>query len=143
MLCLILFLALFATLSCSKEPPTSSSPESTSSSSPDNISASSPDDPPSSPDNPPSSSSLVSPPSDEVVIPDANLRTYIEKELKKNPGTTITQAEMNTHYTSQHLESMVPVYFFLRLVSMNFCLVSMNFFRLSIHWIGKVPSILI
>ena len=89
MLCLLLFLFLFATLSCSKEPPpTSSSPDITSSSS-DNTSASSPDDPS-------SSFSSVSPPSDEVVIPDANLRTYIKKELKKNPGTTITQAEMNT-----------------------------------------------
>ena len=96
MLCLILFLALSATLSCSKEPPpTSSSPDNPSSapgntsSSPDNPSSSSPDDPP-------SSSSSVSPPSPEVVIPDAVLRTLIEKTLKKKPGATITQAEMNT-----------------------------------------------
>ena len=89
MLCLILFLALFATLSCSKEPPpTSSSPDNTPSS-PDNPSSSSPDDPP-------SSSSPVSPSSPEVVIPDAALRTLIEKALKKSPGATITQAEMNT-----------------------------------------------
>ena len=89
MLCLILFLALFATLSCSKEPPPTSSPLDNTPSSPDN-----PSSPP--PDDPSSSSSPVSPPSDEVMIPDANLRTYIEKELKKNPGVTITQAEMNT-----------------------------------------------
>lgn len=89
MLCLILFLALFATLSCSKEPlPTSSSPNNTPSS-PDNPSSSSPDDPS-------SSSSSVSPPSPEVVIPDAALRALIEKALKKNPGATITQAGMNT-----------------------------------------------
>ena len=89
MLCLILFLALLATLSCSKEPPpTSSSPE---------IPPSSPEIPSSSsPDDPTSSSSSVSPPSPEVAIPDAALRTLIEKALKKNPGATITQAEMNT-----------------------------------------------
>ena len=88
MLRLILFLALFATLSCSKEPPPTSS-------SPDNPSSSS-DDPSSPPDDPSSSSSSVSPPSPEVVIPDAALRTLIEKALKKKPGATITQAEMNT-----------------------------------------------
>ena len=33
---------------------------------------------------------------DEVVILDAALRTLIEKELNKNPGAAITQAEMNT-----------------------------------------------
>ena len=32
----------------------------------------------------------------EVFIPDTVLRTFIEKELKKSPGETITQAEMNT-----------------------------------------------
>ena len=88
MLRLILFLVLFATLSCSKEPPPTSS-------SPDNPSSSS-DDPSSSPDDPSSSSSSVSPPSPEVVIPDATLRTLIEKALEKKPGATITQAEMNT-----------------------------------------------
>ena len=88
MLRLILFLALFATLSCSKEPPLTSS-------SPDNPSAS-PESPSSSPDDPSASSRSVSPPSPEVVIPDAALRTLIEKALKKNPGATITQAEMNT-----------------------------------------------
>ncbi len=50
MLYLILFLVLFATLSCSKEPPPTSS-----------------------------SDEVVS---DEVVIPDANLRTYIRKKPK-------------------------------------------------------------
>ena len=96
MLRLILFLALFATLSCSKEPPPTSSsldnpssPPSNTPSSPDNPSSSSPDDPS-------SSSSSVSPPSPEVVIPDATLRTLIEKALEKKPGATITQAEMNT-----------------------------------------------
>lgn len=89
MLCLILFLALFATLSCSKEPPPTSSPLDNTPSSPDN-----PSSPP--PDDPSSSSSPVSPPSPEVVIPDAALRTLIEKSLKKNPGATITQAGMNT-----------------------------------------------
>ena len=34
--------------------------------------------------------------SDGVFIPDTALRTYIEKELNKNPGETITQADMNT-----------------------------------------------
>ena len=88
-LCLILFLALFATLSCSKEPPpTSPSP-------PDNPSSSPPDDPSSSPDNSPSPPDNPSP-SPEVAIPDAALRTLIEKVLKKNPKATITQAEMNT-----------------------------------------------
>ena len=81
MLHLILFLVLFATLSCSKEPPPTSS---------------SPDNTPSSPDDPSSSSSSVAPPSPEVVIPDAALRALIEKVLKKNPGATITQAGMNT-----------------------------------------------
>ena len=71
MLHLILFLVLFATLSCSKEPPPTSS---------------SPDNTPSSPDDPSSSSSSVAPPSPEVVIPDAALRALIEKVLKKNPG---------------------------------------------------------
>ena len=91
MLRLILFLALFATatLSCSKEPPPTSSSPDNPSSSPESPSSSSSDDPS-------SSSSSVSPPSPEVVIPDAALRTLIEKELKKNPGATITQAEMNT-----------------------------------------------
>ena len=96
MLCLILFLALFATLSCSKEPPPiSSSPDSTSPSPPDNPSSSPPDDLSSSPDNPPSPPDNPSP-SPEVAIPDAALRTLIEKVLKKNPKATITQAEMNT-----------------------------------------------
>ena len=89
MWCLLLFFALSATLSCSKEPPPTSS---------------SPDNPPSLPeipsssssDDPSSSSSSVSPPSPEVVIPDAMLRTSIEKVLKKSPRATITQAEMNT-----------------------------------------------
>ena len=89
MLRLILFLALFATLSCSKEPPPTSSAPDNPSSSPESPSSSSSDDPS-------SSSSSVSPPSPEVAIPDAALRTLIEKALKKNPGTTITQAEMNT-----------------------------------------------
>ena len=89
MLRLILFLALSATLSCSKEPPPTSS-------SPDNPSYSSPESPSSSPEDPSSSSSSVSPPSPEVVIPDATLRTLIEKALEKKPGATITQAEMNT-----------------------------------------------
>ena len=42
------------------------------------------------------SSESDSSPSDEVFIPDTALRTYIEKKLKKSPGETITQAEMNT-----------------------------------------------
>ena len=95
MLCLILFLVLFATLSCSKEPPpTSSSPDNPSS--PPSNTPSSPDNPSSPSDDPSSSSSSVPPPSPEVVIPDAALRTLIEKALKKKPGATITQAEMNT-----------------------------------------------
>ena len=96
MLRLILFLVLFATLSCSKEPPPTSSSPDNPSSSPDNPSSSSPDNPSSSSDDPSLSSSSVSPPSPEVVIPDAALRILIEKALKKNPGATITQAEMNT-----------------------------------------------
>ena len=35
-------------------------------------------------------------PETPVHIPDVNLRTYIENELGKSPGTTITQAEMAT-----------------------------------------------
>ena len=42
------------------------------------------------------SSGSDSSPSDGVFIPDTALRTYIEKELNKNPGETITQADMNT-----------------------------------------------
>ena len=114
MLRLILFLALFAALSCSKEPPPTApagkrasdfadffdffdslqesdgdtASDSTSSSSSDSTSSSSPDTS--------SSSGSVSSPTDAVVIPDAALRRYIEKVLKKNRGATITQAEMNT-----------------------------------------------
>ena len=114
MLRLILFLALFAALSCSKEPPPTApagkrasdfadffdffdslqesdgdtASDSTSSSSSDSTSSSSPDTS--------SSSGSVSSPTDEVVIPDAALRRYIEKVLKKRRGATITQAEMNT-----------------------------------------------
>ena len=89
MLRLILFLTLFATLSCSKEPPPTSSPPDNPSASPETPSSSSSDDPS-------ASSSSVSPPSPEAAIPDAALRTLIEKTLKKNPGATITQSEMNT-----------------------------------------------
>ena len=115
MLRLILFLALFAALSCSKEPPPTApagkrtgddlsglfdlfdslqdsdgdtASDSTASSSPDSSSSSSPDTS--------SSSGSVSSPTDEVVIPDAALRRYIEKVLKKNRGATITQAEMSS-----------------------------------------------
>ena len=42
------------------------------------------------------SSGSDSSPSDGVFIPDTALRTYIEKELNKNPGETIKQAEMET-----------------------------------------------
>ncbi len=124
MLRLIFLLALFVSLSCSKEsPPTApaakrtcelcelfgsfqdqsdgdtasdsssvSSPDSSSVSSPDSSSVSSPDSSSvSSPD-----SSSISSPSDGVFIPDANLRTYIEQLLNKNPGEPITQAEMLT-----------------------------------------------
>ena len=105
MLRLILFLALFAALSCSKEPPPTapagkrasdfadffdffdSLQESDGDTASDSTSSSSPDT---------SSSGSVSSPTDEVVIPDAALRRYIEKVLKKNRGATITQAEMNT-----------------------------------------------
>ena len=124
MLRFVLLLTLFCALSCSKEqPPTapagkkncalcdflgdpkytpgesdgdtasdstsSSSPDSTSSASPDSSSSASPDD--TSP-----SSSPVSSSSDGVFIPDAALRTYIEQVLKKSPGETIMQGDMNT-----------------------------------------------
>jgi len=42
------------------------------------------------------SSGSDSSPSDGIFIPDTALRTFIEKELNKNPGETITQEEMNT-----------------------------------------------
>ena len=113
MLRLILFLALLVGLSCSKEPPPTApagkrtsdfadlfdlfdslqdsdgdtASDSTASSSPDSSSSSSPDT---------SSSGSVSSPTAAVVIPDAALRRYIEKVLKKRRGATITQAEMNT-----------------------------------------------
>ena len=115
MLRLLLVLVLFGGLSCSKDsPPTapagkktcdfcdlfdafqdqsdgdtasdstaSSSPDSTAASSSDSTAASLPD-------------SSVSSPTAAVVIPDAALRRYIEKVLKKNRGATITQADMNT-----------------------------------------------
>ena len=115
MLRLLLLLVLFATLSCSKDPPPTApagkracalcdflgddrytpgdsdgetASDSTASSSPDSSSSSSSDST--------SSSGSVSSPTDEVVIPDAALRRYIEKVLKKRRGATITQAEMNT-----------------------------------------------
>ena len=123
MLRLLLVLVLLAGLSCSKDsPPTapagkkncdfcdlfdafqdqsdgdtasdstsSSSSDSTSSSSPDSTAASSSDSTAASlPD------SSVSSPTAAVVIPDAALRRYIEKVLKKNRGATITQADMKT-----------------------------------------------
>ena len=115
MLGLLLLLALFGGLSCSKDsPPTApagkstcalceflgddrytpgdsdgdTASDSTASSSPDSTSSSSPDTS--------SSSGSVSSPTDEVVIPDAALRRYIEKVLKKRRGATITQAEMSS-----------------------------------------------
>ena len=113
MLRLIFLLALFGSLSCSKEqPPTapagkkncdfcdlfdSFQDQSDGDTASDSSSASSPDSSSvSSPDSSASSSSPVSSPSDGVFIPDANLRTYIEQVLNKNPGEPITQAEMLT-----------------------------------------------
>ena len=118
MLRLILFLALFAALSCSKDqPPTApagkrtgddlsglfdlfdslqdsdgeTASDSTASSSPDSSSSSSSDSTLSSlPD------SSVFSPTAAVAIPDAALRRYIEKVLKKRRGATITQAEMSS-----------------------------------------------
>ena len=114
MLRLLLLLVLFAALSCSKEPPPTApagksacalcdflgddrytpgdsdgdtASDSTASSSPDSSSSSSPDT---------SSSGSVSSPTAAVAIPDAALRRYIEKVLKKRRGATITQADMNT-----------------------------------------------
>ena len=43
---------------------------------------------------------------DGVVIPDAALRTLIEKALDKNPGAEITQAEMNTLENLQDREAL-------------------------------------
>ena len=112
MLRLLLVLVLLAGLSCSKDsPPTApagkktcdfcdlfdafqdqsdgdTASDSTSSSSSDSTSSSSPDTS--------SSSGSVSSPTAAVVIPDAALRRYIEKVLKKNRGATITQADMKT-----------------------------------------------
>ena len=48
------------------------------------------------PDSSSSSSLDSSSPSDVVFIPDEALRKYIEKVLRKRPGETITQADMNT-----------------------------------------------
>ena len=119
MLRFVLFFVLCCFLSCSKEqPPTAPAGKATdddcalcdffgsfqdqsdgdtasdsSSVSPPDSSAVSPPD--SSSISPPDSSS-ISPPSDGVFIPDANLRTYIEQLLNKNPGEPITQAEMLT-----------------------------------------------
>ena len=50
------------------------------------------------------SSTTASP--DEVVIPDAALRTLIEKALNKNPGAVITQAEMNTLESLQDRDAL-------------------------------------
>ena len=72
-----------STSSSSSDSTSSSSSDSTSSSSSDSTAASLPD-------------SLVSSPTAAVVIPDAALRRYIAKVLKKNRGATITQADMKT-----------------------------------------------
>ena len=114
MLRLLLLLVLLGGLSCSKDrPPTApagksasdysdlfdlfdslqesdgdTASDSTVSSSPDSSSSS--DSTSSAPD------SLVFSPTAAVAIPDAALRRYIEKVLKKRRGATITQADMRT-----------------------------------------------
>ena len=117
MLRLLLLLVLFCALSCSTEPPPTApagkkncdfcdlfdsfqdledsdeetASDSTASSSPDSSSSSSSDSTLSSlPD------SSVFSPTAAVAIPDAALRRYIEKVLKKRRGATITQAEMSS-----------------------------------------------
>ena len=68
MMRVVLLLALFCALSCSKEPP------------------------PTAPASKRNSDSSSSP---GVFIPDIALRTSIEQALGKSPGETITQADMN------------------------------------------------
>ena len=115
MLRLLLFLVLFGGLSCSKDsPPTAPAGKSTCAlcdflgddrytpggsdgdTASDSTASSSPDSSSSSPSDSTSASGSVSSPSDEVFIPDAALRRYINKVLKKRRGATITQAEMSS-----------------------------------------------
>ncbi|MDE2736056.1 MAG: leucine-rich repeat domain-containing protein [Gemmatimonadota bacterium] len=110
MLCFVLFFVLCCVLSCSKEqPPTAPAGKATDDdctlcdffgalqdSEDSNEDTASDSSSVSSPDSSSVSSSSDSSPSNGIFIPDTALRTYIEKELNKNPGETITQADMNT-----------------------------------------------
>ena len=100
MLLFVLFLTLFCALSCSKEqPPTAPAGKSNCAlcgiledgihQAPDESDGDTASDSSS------ASSGSDSSPSDGVFIPDTALRTYIEKELNKDPGETITQDDMN------------------------------------------------
>ena len=111
MLRFVLFLTLFCVLSCSKEPP----PTAPAGKATDDDCAlcdflgllEDQSDGDTASDSSSVSSSSGSSPSDGVFIPDTALRTYIEKELNKNPGEMITQADMNTLETlliGSHLE---------------------------------------
>ena len=100
MLRFVLLLALFCAFSCSKEPPpTAPAGKATDDDCDlcdlfDFLKDQSDGDTAS--DSASDSSESDASPSDEVFIPDTALRTYIEKKLKKSPGETITQSEMNT-----------------------------------------------
>ena len=105
MLRFVLLLTLFCAFSCSKEsPPTAPAGKKNCAlcdmfdafqdQSDGGTASDSPSSP--SPNSTSSASSPVSSSSGGVFIPDTALRTFIEKELNKNPGETITQAEMNT-----------------------------------------------
>ena len=114
MLCLLLLLVVLGGLSCSKDrPPTAPAGKSTSDYSDlfdlfnslqesdgdtasDSTASSSPDSSSSSDSTSSAPDSLVFSPTAAVAIPDAALRRYIEKVLKKHRGATITQADMRT-----------------------------------------------
>ena len=114
MLSLLLLLVLLGGFSCSKDrPPTAPAGKSTSDFSDlfdlfdslqesdgdtasDSTASSSPDSSSSSDSTSSAPDSLVFSPPAAVAIPDAALRRYIEKVLKKRRGATITQADMRT-----------------------------------------------
>ena len=114
MLRLLLLLVLLGGLSCSKDrPPTAPAGKSTSDYSDlfdlfnslqesdgdtasDSTASSSPDSSSSSDSTSSAPDSLVFSPTAVVAIPDAALRRYLEKVLKKRRGATITQADMRT-----------------------------------------------